>query len=35
MYNLSGKVVFVTGTGEHGIGWGIALRLAEDGRMSS
>ena len=32
MYNLSGKVVFVTGAGgEHGIGRGIALRLAEDG----
>ena len=32
MYNLSGKVVFVTGAGgEHGIGRGIAHRLAEDG----
>ncbi|MDE0197923.1 MAG: SDR family NAD(P)-dependent oxidoreductase [Caldilineaceae bacterium] len=32
MYNLKGKVVFVTGAGgEHGIGRGIALRLAEDG----
>ncbi len=32
MYDLSGKVVFVTGAGgEHGIGRGIALRLAEDG----
>ena len=32
MYNLSGKVVFVTGAGgEYGIGRGIAQRLAEDG----
>ncbi len=32
MYNLSGKIVFVTGAGgEYGIGRGIALRLAEDG----
>ena len=32
MYNLSGKVVFITGAGgEHGIGRGIAQRLAEDG----
>ena len=32
MFNLEGKVVFVTGAGgEHGIGRGIALRLAEDG----
>ena len=32
MYNLEGKTVFVTGAGgEHGIGRGIALRLAEDG----
>ncbi len=32
MYNLSGKTVFVTGAGgEHGIGRGIAQRLAEDG----
>ena len=32
MYNLEGKIVFVTGAGgEHGIGRGIAQRLAEDG----
>ena len=32
MYDLSGKIVFVTGAGgEHGIGRGIAHRLAEDG----
>lgn len=32
MYNLKGKVAFVTGAGgEHGIGRGIALRLAEEG----
>ena len=32
MYDLKGKVAFVTGAGgEHGIGRGIALRLAEDG----
>lgn len=32
MYDLEGKVAFVTGAGgEHGIGRGIALRLAEDG----
>lgn len=32
MYNLEGKVAFITGAGgEHGIGRGIALRLAEDG----
>lgn len=32
MYNLEGKVAFVTGAGgEHGIGRGIALRLAQEG----
>lgn len=32
MYDLSGKVVLVTGAGgEHGIGRRIALRLAENG----
>ena len=32
MYNLNGKVAFVTGAGgEHGIGRGIALRLAQGG----
>ena len=32
MYDLSGKIVFVTGAGgEHGIGRGIAHRSAEDG----
>ena len=33
MYNLEGKVALVTGAGgEHGIGRGIALRLAQEGR---
>ena len=32
MYNLNGKVALVTGAGgEHGIGRGIALRLAQEG----
>ena len=32
MYNLEGKVALVTGAGgEHGIGRGIALRLAQEG----
>ena len=32
MYNLEGRVAFVTGAGgEHGIGRGIALRLAQEG----
>ena len=32
MYNLEGKVAFVTGAGgEHGIGRAIALRLAQEG----
>ncbi len=32
MYNLNGKVAFVTGAGgKHGIGRGIALRLAQEG----